>query len=87
MAVVLIAYPPSREVYEQVVAGMETAAPPGCIVHTASEVDGKVRVVDVWESQEAIDQFFETQLGPAFAKAGVEPVRPELSETFDFQTG
>jgi hypothetical protein len=52
MAVVLIAHVPSREAYEQVA---DDQAPPGCIIHTASEVSDGVRVVDVWESREAID--------------------------------
>jgi hypothetical protein len=64
MAVVLITHVPSREAYEQVA---DNQAPPGCIIHTASEVGDGVRVVDVWESRQAIDTFFETQLGPRFA--------------------
>jgi hypothetical protein len=52
MAVVLIAHVASREAYEQVA---DSQAPPGCIIHTASEVADGVRVVDVWESREAID--------------------------------
>jgi hypothetical protein len=85
MAVVLIAHVPSREAYEQV---SDDKAPPGCIIHTASEVGDGVRVVDVWESQEAIDTFFETQLGPAFAKLGLaQPPQPELTETFNVERG
>jgi hypothetical protein len=46
-----------------------------------------VRVVDVWESKQAIDSFFETKLGPAFAKLGVEAQRPEITETFNVERG
>jgi hypothetical protein len=53
----------------------------------ASEVDGGVRIVDVWESKQAIDSFFETKLGPAFAKLGVEAERPEITETFNVERG
>jgi hypothetical protein len=84
MAVVLIAHVPSREAYEQVA---DNEAPPGCIIHTASEVGDGVRVVDVWESREAIDTFFETQLGPRFAKLGAEPPQPELFDTFNVERG
>ena len=56
-------------------------------MHTASEVDGGVRVVDVWESKQAIDNFFETKLGPAFAKLGVAAERPEINETFSIERG
>ena len=38
MAVVLIAWAPSREAYEAVDDEVGRTAPPGCIVHTASEV-------------------------------------------------
>lgn len=83
MAVVLISYAPSREAYDAVGAEAGGATPPGCIVHTASEVDGRVRVVDVWESQQHIDDFFQSTLGPAFARLGIEPEQPEMTETFD----
>jgi hypothetical protein len=87
MAFVLIATAPSRDAYEQVTAEVGTDAPPGCMVHTASEVDGGVRIVDVWESKEAIDSFFEAKLGPVFAKFGVEAQRPEITETFNVERG
>lgn len=85
MAVVLITYAPSREAYEAVDREVGHSLPAGCIVHTASEVDGRVRVVDVWESKEAIDEFFQTSLGPAFARLGVEAEPPELTEPFNIQ--
>jgi quinol monooxygenase YgiN len=87
MAFVLITTAPSRDVYEQVVAEVGTGAPPGCIVHTASVVDGGVRVVDVWESLQAIDDYFQSTLGPAFAKLGVDAERPEIIETFNIERG
>jgi quinol monooxygenase YgiN len=87
MAVVLIAWAPSREAYEAVDDAVGRTAPPGCIVHTASEVDGKVRVVDVWESQQHIDEFFQSKLAPALEKLGVEMDPPELTETFWIERG
>jgi quinol monooxygenase YgiN len=62
MAVVLIAWAPSREAYEALDDAVGKTAPPGCIVHTASEIDAKVRVVEVWESQQHIDEFFQSRL-------------------------
>jgi len=85
MAVVLIASAPSREAYEAVNDAVGRTAPPGCIVHTASEVDGKVRVVEVWESQQQIDEFFQSRLGPAFEKLGVAMDPPELIEAFSIE--
>ena len=87
MAVVLISWAPSRDAYHAVDDAVGRTAPPGCIVHTASEVDGKVRVVDVWESQQHINEFFQSTLGPAFEKLGVEMDRPELTETFSIERG
>lgn len=87
MAFVLIGTAPSKDAYEQITAEVGTDAPPGCIVHTASEVDGGVRIVDVWESKQAIDDFFESKLGPAFAKFGVEAAQPEIVETFNIERG
>ena len=87
MAIVVIAHAPSRELYEALDDATGNAVPPGCIVHTASEVDGQVRIVDVWESQEALDEFFQNTLGPAFGKAGVEPIQPEVTEAFNVERG
>ncbi|HTR72078.1 MAG TPA: hypothetical protein VMG80_00655 [Solirubrobacteraceae bacterium] len=87
MPVVLITTAPSREDYEKLVDIVGEGPPPGCIVHTASEVDGGVRVVDVWESQQHVDDFFQTKLGPAFAQAGIEAQPPELTETFRIERG
>src|SRR4051812_41068455 len=42
--------------------------PDGLLIHTESEVDGRIRVVDVWESQEAHDRFGDERLGPAIHK-------------------
>lgn len=84
MAIVLITTAPSRDLYEQITAEIGTETPRGCIVHTASDVDGGVRIVEVWESQADLDDFFQGKLGPAFAKFGVEPqAPPERMETFN----
>jgi hypothetical protein len=36
-------------------------------VHTATDLGGKMRVVDVWESPEKFGAFAEGQLGPKVA--------------------
>ncbi len=87
MAVLLIAWAPSREAYEAVHNEVGRTAQAGRIVHTASESDGRVRVVEVWESQQHIDEFFQSKLGPAFEKLGVEMDPPELTETFSIERG
>jgi len=81
MAIVVTAWASSRNAYAAVHEQVGGTAP-GLIVHTASEVDGKVRIVEVWESRRQIDEFVQAKLGPALAKLGVQMDQPELSETF-----
>ncbi len=53
--------------------------PEGIISHAAgSTPDGGWTVVDVWESQEAFNQFLASRLGPAFEKVGGMP-QPEVT--------
>ena len=47
--------------------------PEGLILHTASEKNGKARIIDVWESKEAYERFERDTLMPAMAQAGLEP--------------
>lgn len=44
-----------------------TFPPDGLIVHTVVELDGRITIIDVWESQEDFEKFGESRLGPAFA--------------------
>jgi hypothetical protein len=68
--------------------------PAGLVVHTAIHVDGGVRIIDVWESREAIDRFFQDRLMPAGqALASREstdlpqPPEPQIVEAFDIVYG
>ena len=47
------------------------ATPPGAISHWVAEMDAGFRAVDVWETQEAYDQFAAEQIGPYAAEAGI----------------
>ncbi len=38
--------------------------------------------MDVWESRQHTDEFFQSKLGPRFEKLGVEMDPRELTETF-----
>jgi hypothetical protein len=73
MTFVAVVNPPSRELYERIGASMnlDGEPPPGLLFHTASESDGQVIVVDVWESREAADDFAANRLMPAIASSGV----------------
>jgi hypothetical protein len=51
----------------------------GILVHTAGEGPNGFRIVDVWESQEAVDAFGE-HLGPVLAEVGITDP-PQMYET------
>ena len=53
------------------------ATPPGAISHWVAATDDGFRAVDVWESQEAYDQFASEQIGPYSAEAGITDM-PEM---------
>lgn len=46
--------------------------------HVSFERDGKWCVVDVWNSADAMKNFAETALIPAFIKVGLTPVQPVI---------
>ncbi len=50
-------------------------APQGRSYHVAMEVDGKLNIFDVWESQAAFDAFGAT-LMPILTELGVDPGAP-----------
>ena len=49
------------------------AGPAGSISHWVAATDDGIRVVDVWSSQEAFDNFAQTSIGPFSAKVGLAP--------------
>ena len=59
----------TMEMIEAVTEEMDARAlpPNGLIVHTAVNMDGRLTIIDVWESQEDFDEFSKARLGPAFA--------------------
>lgn len=52
-------------------------SPAGQILHTAGPMDGGWRVVDVWESQEAFNTFYQEGLSAAAQKHGMP--RPQIA--------
>jgi hypothetical protein len=52
--------------------GLKDHPAPGQIFHVEGTIDGKIRVVDVWESAETFGAFFEGRLTPALQRAGVQ---------------
>ena len=85
MAIVLTSSVPTRDLYEKVNAKVGPEHPAGLIVHTASDINGEVRITDVWESAEAATSFAQNRLGPAVtAVTGQAPDGPpDMVETFN----
>jgi hypothetical protein len=61
--------------------GLTNKPAPGQIFHVEGMADGNIRVVDVWESEEAFGQFMQDRLGPAFQRTGV-PVPEGMQPQF-----
>jgi hypothetical protein len=57
---------------------LEAGAPESAMrLHSCFGEDGKLQVFDVWDSQEAFDEFL-TYLGPVMAELGIELDRPPV---------
>jgi hypothetical protein len=65
--------------YTTVMGMLGTAMPPGNLVHIAGPTEDGWRIVDVWESAEAMDAFFRSApAAAAFQAAGVAPTQPDV---------
>ena len=64
------------EQYDKVLELMELTpggpTPPGALFHWASEADGDLLVVDVWETKEQYEQFAQEKIGPYAVQAGFQ---------------
>ena len=65
--------------------------PDGLILHLATETDGGVRIVDVWETADHQERFMTERLGASMAKVIQErgltmsgPPSTTVDEVFDF---
>ncbi|CAN5178436.1 hypothetical protein BH20ACT5_BH20ACT5_10900 [soil metagenome] len=78
---ITVATPPLESIdqFDKVTSQM-AGAPDGLEARYAGTLDGKLRVVTLWESKAHADRFFANTLGPALARAlGPEPVgKPEV---------
>lgn len=70
--------------YDQVIErmGLEPggATPDGAMFHWAAATDEGIRVVDVWETQEAFDRFAAEQIGPHTQAVGISPPSQTVHE-------
>jgi hypothetical protein len=64
-----------REMYNKLRLALDIdhEHPLGLIMHGATEVDGTMRVAQVWESDWYAQRFDEDILGPALEKVGAPP--------------
>jgi hypothetical protein len=76
--------PISRDEYDRLNAEI-AEDPQGLILHTAAEHGGGMRIIDVWESEDAYRRFEEQTLFPAMGRAGLEPPQgePPPLDTFE----
>ena len=93
MTFISISDAPSRATYEGVTAHVGLAAnpPAGLVLRTAGELDdGRVRIVDIWESERAMLNFSRERLWPALTAAGVDHQEVtgdrEVLAAFDYVT-
>jgi|1185.fasta_scaffold150420_1 hypothetical protein len=96
MAFVLVQEQPDMftvEQYDAVTARMNVHEDPpkGLIAHTAGQSDdGKWRIVDIWESEEAYKRFGDERLTPAIREVleenGIDPDSVPSPEATTFET-
>lgn len=82
---VLIRFAPASltaEQYDESVKKLEEAGewpPDGLDYHVCFGPEGKLRVSEIWDSQEQLDAFGE-KLMPILSDVGIEPGEPEVME-------
>ena len=57
------------------------------LFHWAAQVDGGLRIVDVWDTREAFQSFGEEMLGPITAELGVPEPRLTFYEVHNYLYG
>lgn len=63
----------TQEQYNRVMneLGLDTKPPAGATFHVAGFTGGSLRVLDIWESQQAFERFQHDRLATAVQKAGI----------------
>jgi quinol monooxygenase YgiN len=69
----------TQEQYDAAVEqlNLTESRPEGWIFHAAGPTEDGWRVVEVWESQEAADAYFQGRLGQVLQNVGVSPGQPD----------
>jgi quinol monooxygenase YgiN len=55
-----------------------TQPPPGVLTHIAGPTEGGFCVIETWESEEALQQFYEATLGQALDAENVAQIQPRM---------
>jgi hypothetical protein len=76
----------TQEQYDQVLEAFRGKTAQGRIFHVAGPIEGGWRIVDVWESQEAVNTFFQ-ELGPALQEAGIPAKQPQFWPVHNMLSG
>ena len=91
MAVAMLVDNPevSQETYDKVREQMALVEPAGGIFHVAGpSPNGGWRVIEVWESEEHANRFFDDHLRPAFDAVGVSGrVQPQFWPVHNYMPG
>jgi hypothetical protein len=67
----------TQEQYDRAMEALELdGMPEGGILHIAAPMEGGWRVLDVWESQEQFERFYQDKLAAALTKAGIPQDHP-----------
>jgi hypothetical protein len=92
MAVVVIQeIEATPELYDQVTEKIDATnnPPEGNILHSAADLGGgRMKIVDIWESADAFQQFVQGRLIPAIAAVNPDAPQapdPEIRELYDLQ--
>jgi hypothetical protein len=54
-------------------------APDGLVSHVAAVTEAGIVIADVWESEVALETFFEERAGAALAEAGMPEAKPHVA--------
>jgi hypothetical protein len=77
--------------YDEVNEKLGTDRPAGLIAHTGVDLNGKMKVVDIWESAEDFQNFMNGPLGAAVGEVlgppqeGAAPPQPQIEEIHDLE--
>jgi hypothetical protein len=92
MAVLMtLEFEASLDEYDKVNEKLGTDRPAGLIAHTGVDLNGKMKVVDIWESAEDFQNFMNGALGTAVTEVlgapeeGAAPPAPQIEDIHDLE--